>query len=686
VVEDLQRGDPQRVGPYRLVGRLGSGGMGRVFLGRSAGGRLVAVKLIHDGLAADPDFRARFGREVIAARQVGGLFTALVVDADADGPTPWLATAYVAGPSLADAVSKSGPLPPTSVLSLAAGLAEGLAAIHAAGLVHRDLKPSNVLLAEDGPRVIDFGISRAAEASALTRTGSVIGTPPFMSPEQAEGKEVGPASDMFSLGAVLVYAATGVPPFGTGPTAAVVFRLVFKPPSLDDVPWQVRPVAERCLAKDPAQRPTPAELLAEFGDVDLAAAWLPTEVLKGLAQHVPPAPADLGSPPRSVPPEPVAQLGSPTTVPDAPDTVTAPRYQPDELSTPQPPPVVEADKPQAVELRPSAVPTVDESTVAPEPTTPVTPSAGPPPIRNGVAVAGAVTALLAGVGWITGRAYYGFAFSDPGFYFYLAIYVVIVVAALAALMQIQRLIITGFLVGMLWLAASRLVFDIKQSLEEVSGYSGRFLAGQDIEITALALAVIAATLLIVSWSPAADRCPARQIRGLPVILLGVAGLSQIPVLIFYVNIGAYGFGFPGYWDMLGIVGALIVLEVALYATSLRVRVLGGALVLGWIAVAADVTPVYDTYILLGSAGAFVALAVTCYAISLRARALGGALVLGWVTVAALLLMINTYGYWSARDVRGIGICLILGFILLAAVVMLTIIYIHRPSDLESIAN
>src|SRR5215471_13539911 len=225
--------DPQRIGPYRLVGRLGSGGMGRVFLGRSAGGRLVAVKVIRDELAQDPHFRMRFGREVAAAKRVGGLFTALVVDADVDGPTPWLATTYVAGPSLADAVSAHGPLPSESVLSLAAGLAEGLAAIHAVSLIHRDLKPSNVLLAHDGPRVIDFGISRAAEASVLTRTGLVVGSPGFMSPEQAEGGEVGPASDVFSLGAVLVFAATAVAPFGTGSTAALIYRVVHSLPRLD---------------------------------------------------------------------------------------------------------------------------------------------------------------------------------------------------------------------------------------------------------------------------------------------------------------------------------------------------------------------------------------------------------------------------------------------------------------------
>src|ERR1700736_2672603 len=284
-VQELLGGDPRRIGPYRLVGRLGAGGMGMVFAGRSAGGRLVAVKVIRGDLAGDPEFRVRFSREVAAARSVSGLFTALVVDADADGPQPWLATAYVLGPSLADAVRRHGPLPPASVLGLAAGLAEGLSAIHAAGLVHRDLKPSNVLLAEDGPRVIDFGISRAAGATALTHADLVIGSPGFMSPEQAEGREVGPASDVFSLGAVLAFAATGKGPFGDGSTAALVSRVVHGQPDLDGVCAEVNPLVERCLAKDPGQRPAPGELLAELEGADLAAGWLPAPIARELSQR-----------------------------------------------------------------------------------------------------------------------------------------------------------------------------------------------------------------------------------------------------------------------------------------------------------------------------------------------------------------------------------------------------------------
>jgi serine/threonine protein kinase/DNA-binding beta-propeller fold protein YncE len=307
MLAELQSGDPPRIGPYRLISRLGSGGMGRVYLGRSAGGRPVAVKVIRPELAADPEFRARFQREVAAAQRVNGLYTALVVDADVDSPLPWLATAYVAGASLADAVATHGPLPEESVQMLAAGLAEGLAAIHAAGLVHRDLKPSNVLLADDGPRVIDFGISRAAEATALTHAGLVLGSSGFMSPEQAEGREVGPPSDMFSLGAVLTFAATGRGPFGTGSTAALVYRLVHMPPSLDGVPGPIRALVERCMDKDPGRRPTAGDLLAELGDTDIGTGWLPTQVHEEPPRPAPDVaavdPAGTGDVPDAVPAE-----------------------------------------------------------------------------------------------------------------------------------------------------------------------------------------------------------------------------------------------------------------------------------------------------------------------------------------------------------------------------------------------
>ena len=291
MVKELQPGDPQTIGPYRLVGQLGSGGMGRVFLGVSAGGRPVAVKVVRAELAADPEFRNRFAREVAAARRVSGVFTAMVVDADVDGPMAWLATAYVPGPSLTEAINEHGPLPASSLLTLAAGLAESLSAIHAAGVVHRDLKPSNVLIAEDGPRVIDFGISRAVESTALTQAGLVIGSPGFMSPEQAAGFEVGPPSDIFSLGAVLAFAATGEGPFGTGTTAALLYRVVHGTPGLDRIPSEVRPLIERCLAKDPSQRPTAAGLLDEVGALQPTANWLPESIIRAFARDTAPRPA-----------------------------------------------------------------------------------------------------------------------------------------------------------------------------------------------------------------------------------------------------------------------------------------------------------------------------------------------------------------------------------------------------------
>ena len=303
MVMELLPGDPRKVGPYWLLGRLGSGGMGRVFLARSPGGRHVAVKVVRAELAEQADFRARFAREVAAAQTVSGLFTAPVVDADLDGPVPWLATAYVAGPSLADAVTGHGPLPVTSVLALAAGLAEGLGAIHAAGIVHRDLKPSNVLLADDGPRIIDFGISRAAEPSMLTGTGLVVGSPGFMSPEQAEGRDIGPPSDVFSLGAVLAFAATGEGPFGTGSTATLAYRVVHTPPAIDDLPGGLRPLVERCLAKDPEQRPTTDQLLTGL-DAHPAAGWLPVPIAQAFPLHAPPDPAPEGAAAADGPPGP----------------------------------------------------------------------------------------------------------------------------------------------------------------------------------------------------------------------------------------------------------------------------------------------------------------------------------------------------------------------------------------------
>jgi hypothetical protein len=273
-MEGLRLGDPQRVGPYRLLKRLGSGGMGQVYLGRSPSGRPVAVKVIRAEHADNADFRQRFRQEVQAARRVSGVFTAAVVDADPDAPRPWMVTVFVSGPSLATAVTSRGALSVRTVRILAAGLAEGLSEVHAAGLVHRDLKPSNVLLASDGPRIIDFGISRPADSADPTRTGGVIGSPGFMSPEQATGNAVGPASDIFCLGSVLAYAATGEPPFGAGPPSALLYRVVYGEASTVNIPPELRPLIANCLIRDPEGRPTTDELLAEFGDTPPTAGWL----------------------------------------------------------------------------------------------------------------------------------------------------------------------------------------------------------------------------------------------------------------------------------------------------------------------------------------------------------------------------------------------------------------------------
>jgi serine/threonine protein kinase len=260
-MEPLGPHDPRQVGQYRLRAVLGSGGMGRVFLGLSPGGFAVAVKVIHPELARDPQFCARFAREVDAARRVSGAYTAPVVDAGVDDEPPWLATAFVVGPSLAEAVTAGGALPDGAVLRLAAGLAEALAAVHGCGLVHRDLKPRNVLLAADGPRVIDFGIARALDGTAVTGTGIVLGSPGFMSPEQAEGGPVGSASDVFALGCVLAFAATGAAPFGVGSPIVVQYRVAHAEPALDGMIGPLRDLVAGCLAKDPAGRPALAGLL-----------------------------------------------------------------------------------------------------------------------------------------------------------------------------------------------------------------------------------------------------------------------------------------------------------------------------------------------------------------------------------------------------------------------------------------
>lgn len=337
-MQQLAPQDPPSIGEYSLLGRLGEGGMGRVYLARSAGGRTVAVKLIKAELAGQPEFRHRFRQEVAAARRVGGEWTAPVLDADTEAAEPWVATGYVAGPSLLQVV-RERPLPQESVRTLAYGLAGALQSVHGAGLVHRDLKPSNVLVTIAGPRVIDFGIARALENASeeLTQTGVVVGSPGYMSPEQIQGERVGPGGDVFSLGSVLAYAATGRLPFGRSDTGihSIMFRIVSAEPDLSGVDGELRQLIADCLAKDPAQRPTPEQIVERTRPADPAAPWLPAALIAELGQHAvslldadtptrgaapnPPAP-DAGRAAYGTPPSP----GTPST-PGTPGTPGAPQ-------------------------------------------------------------------------------------------------------------------------------------------------------------------------------------------------------------------------------------------------------------------------------------------------------------------------------------------------------------------------
>ncbi|WP_175409241.1 serine/threonine-protein kinase, partial [Streptomyces sp. TRM64462] len=253
---------PEYAGRYRLGESLGTGGMGVVRLATSDSGLRLAVKVVHREHAADPEFRARFRQEVSAARRVSGAFTAPVVDADPEAARPWMATLFIEGPTLSERVKRNGPLGAEELRGLGAGLAEALRDIHRAGVVHRDLKPSNVLLAADGPKVIDFGISRPVDGEVRTETGKLIGTPPFMAPEQFQRpRDVGPAADVFAMGAVLVHAATGRGPFDSNSPYIVAYQVVHNEPDLAGVPEDLVPLLRRCLAKDPAARPTPEELM-----------------------------------------------------------------------------------------------------------------------------------------------------------------------------------------------------------------------------------------------------------------------------------------------------------------------------------------------------------------------------------------------------------------------------------------
>ncbi|WP_107485570.1 ricin-type beta-trefoil lectin domain protein [Streptomyces sp. NBS 14/10] len=333
-IRPLRPGDPHEIAGYALLGRLGAGGMGTVYLSATRGGQPIALKVVHDEFAEDPKFRQRFEREVRAGRQVRGRYILPVVDSNTQGSMPWLATEYAPGLSLAAAVTTHGPLPPDAALRLIAGVAHALEAIHAVQVTHRDLKPGNVILAPDGPAVIDFGIARAAEATPLTGTDMRIGTPLYMSPEQLRGTTpVTPAIDVFALGLTGYVAATGVHPFGDGPGPAVLYRIDREVPDLSACPAEIRPVISRCLAKDPAARPTPAEVVAlcrqagaKLGLTEVlpTAGWLPAAFL--------PAPA----PPPTLPmqPQPSAQSAqTPSSTPSA--TPASPSIPPRTVYDPQ---------------------------------------------------------------------------------------------------------------------------------------------------------------------------------------------------------------------------------------------------------------------------------------------------------------------------------------------------------------
>ena len=314
----LQDGDPKRIGGYQVLSRIGEGGMGRVFLGESGSGRRVALKVIHPELARSPGFRERFAREIGAARTVGGFWTAAVVDADAEADQPWLATEYIPGPSLDQHVRASGPLPAAGLKALAMGLCEAVAAIHRAGLIHRDLKPSNVLLLPDGPRVIDFGIARAFDQPSLTTTQHVIGTPGFMAPEQIQHGQASAASDVFGIGLILVFAATGRPLYG-GDLVHFAYQVVHGEPDLREVPQDLHGIVTLCLIKDPARRPSALQLLDRLATIGTAEPELP---------------ADEASPPALVPTQ--QRVEQPPRLAPAPTTMT---------EDPQPEPATEQLQP-----------------------------------------------------------------------------------------------------------------------------------------------------------------------------------------------------------------------------------------------------------------------------------------------------------------------------------------------------
>jgi eukaryotic-like serine/threonine-protein kinase len=384
-MEPLRGDDPRQIGRYKLVARLGAGGMGQVFLGFSPSGRPMAVKVVHRDLARDQAFLHRFRQEVAAARKVSGAYTAPVVDAGYDD-LPWLATTLVVGPSLADAVAQQGPLPEAAVWRLAAGLVEALAEVHSCGLVHRDLKPSNVLLAADGPRLIDFGISRALDGTAITGT-SIIGTPAFMSPEQASGAPVGPASDVFSLGGTLTFAATGSGPFGDGNPVAMIYRVVHGEPVLAGLPGALPYLVSRCLAKGPEDRATLAELMevitANLVPAEDAMSFWPQGLGDFIGSYQARLSSGTGSLPPLVPEEAQPEPPAPEQVQArAPEQVQA--RAPEQVQTPAPDgptgPTGSGDQHPATEVAASHGQEEGPETITAQRARPIPPEPGPPPV------------------------------------------------------------------------------------------------------------------------------------------------------------------------------------------------------------------------------------------------------------------------------------------------------------------
>ncbi|MGW8847274.1 serine/threonine-protein kinase [Streptomyces xiamenensis] len=386
MVQQLTQHDPRRIGPFEVLGRLGSGGMGLVYLARSASGRRVAIKTVRTELAEDQLFRVRFTREVEAARAVSGFYTAAVVDADPRAAVPWLATAYVPAPSLEEIVSECGPLPPQAVRWLAAGIAEALQSIHGAGLVHRDLKPSNVLVVEDGPRVIDFGIASGVSNTRLTLTNVAVGTPAYMSPEQArDSRGVTGASDVFSLASTLVFAATGHAPYHGANPVETVFMLLREGPDLEGLPDELRPLIDSLMTQKPEERPTPADLQARLAphlfassgdDSGSASAWLPAGAVALIEER---RNRGRGTPaPGGTPPPPPRR-----------DEPQAPPTPPPPLPPTPPPPVPRAEEPQVqVQIKEQATVRLAGSQlpIGPGPRPAAVPAAAPTPAPAPVTV------------------------------------------------------------------------------------------------------------------------------------------------------------------------------------------------------------------------------------------------------------------------------------------------------------